>query len=349
MKRIKLDSNHFISAKDPCFVIAEMSANHAQDLSLAKKIVRVAAKSGANAIKLQTYLPETMTLNSAKPYFIVKHHKWGGQSLYDLYKKAYTPWSWHKELQKIAKDEGLVFFSTPFDHTAVDLLEDMKVPIYKVASYELTDLPLIKYIAQTGKPVIMSTGMATKAEIWAAVNTAIKYGSRGVVLLKCSTSYPADPQDINLRTIADMQKTFKVPVGFSDHTMGVGVSVAAVALGACVIEKHITLSRKIKSADSFFSIEPEEFRELVNNIRLAEKASGKVSYALSKEEKTGRLYRRSIFVSRDINKGDIFTTGNIQVIRPAHGLEPKYWEKVIGKKAARHITAGTPLRREMVR
>lgn len=343
MKRIKVASNRYISDNDPVFIIAEMSANHAQNLSLAKKIIKEAKKSGADAIKLQTYFPETMTLDSKKSYFQVRHHKWGGQSLYELYKKAYTPWQWLKELKKVADDYGIIFFSTPFDKKAVDLLESLNVPLYKIASYELTDLPLIKCVAQTHKPIIMSTGMATKEEIHEAVNTAHSNGAKDIILLKCVSSYPADPADANLMTIPDMKKTFRKIVGFSDHTLGTVLAVAAVVLGAKVIEKHLTLSRKIKSPDSFFSIEPDEMRELVNNIRVAEKGLGKVLYGPSPGDKDGVRYRRSIFVTRDIGKGEPLTEENLRIIRPANGLEPKHFEKVLGKMAAKKISANTPL------
>lgn len=346
--RIKAGANRYISDNDPTFIIAEMSANHAQQFSLAKKIIREAKKSGADAIKLQTYLPQTMTLDSKNRHFQVRHHKWGGQSLYELYKKAYTPWKWHKELKKIADDCGIILFSTPFDKRAVDLLESLDMPLYKIASYELTDLPLISCVAGTHKPIIMSTGMATREEIHQALDTAHSNGARDVILLKCVSSYPADPADANLMTIPDMKRTFGKIVGFSDHTLGTVLASAAVVLGARVIEKHLTLSRKIKSPDSFFSIEPNEMRELVNNIRVVEKALGKVLYGASRGDRDGLRYRRSIFVSKDINKGEILTKENLQIIRPANGLEPKYFEKVLGRKAARKIAANTPLSWKLV-
>ena len=326
-----------------------MSANHGQNFTLAKRIVKEAKKSGADAIKLQTYLPQTMTLSSNKRYFQVRHHKWGGQSLYQLYKKAYTPWWWHKELKKIADDSGIIFFSTPFDKKAVDLLEGLGVPLYKVASYELTDLPLIKYIAQTHKPIIMSVGMATRKEIKEAVDTARANGARDIILLKCTSNYPADPTDINLMTLPDLKKSFRTLVGFSDHTLGIGVAIAAVALGAKVIEKHLTLSRKIKSPDSFFSTEPEEMKKLVTNVRIAEKALGKVFYGYTKSERNDRFSRRSIFVSKDIRKDEILTEENIRIVRPSHGLEPKYFEKVLGRKVKKNIKVGTPLSWNLVR
>lgn len=343
MKRIKITPSKYIGDKEPCFIVAEMSANHAQDFNLARKIVIEAKKCGADAVKVQTYLPETMTLPFKTRHFHVKHHKWGGQSLYELYKKAYMPWGWHKKLKKVADDNGIIFFSTPFDKRAVDLLERLNVPLYKVASYELTDIPLIKHIAQTKKPMIMSLGMATKREVQEAIDAAYLNGAKDIILLKCTSNYPAEPSNANLITLTDLRKSFGTSVGFSDHTLGFNTSIAAVALGAKVIEKHLTLSRSIKSPDSFFSSEPREIKELVDNVRIVEKAIGKVCYA-TKVEIHGRAYRRSIFVSENIKKGEIFNVRNIKVVRPAAGLKPKFFEKIIGKKARRNIKAGTPLR-----
>lgn len=330
------------------FVIAELSANHRQDFRLADKLIRAAKKTGADAVKLQTYSPDTITIDADNKYFRVKHPKWGGQTLYQLYKKAYTPWSWFERLSRIAAGEGIVFFSTAFDKTAVDLLEKINVPLHKIASFELVDLPLIEYVAGTGKPLILSTGMATLSEIKDALSAAKRGGAKEIILLKCVSSYPARPEDMNLRTIPDMKKRFNLPVGISDHTLGIGVSLAAVSMGAMVVEKHITLSRKVKTADNFFSLEPDEFKDLVDNIRITEKAMGEVHYGLTKEEKNSRIYRRSIFVVNDIRKGEVFNEQNVRSIRPAYGLSPKYLGKVLGRKAAKDIKKGTPLSWELV-
>jgi pseudaminic acid synthase len=326
-----------------------MSANHAQDLKIAKKIIREAKKAGADAIKLQTVNPEKITIPSNKKYFRIKHSKWGGETLYELYKRACTPWEWHKELKNIAEDEGLVFFSTPFDKSAVDFLVKLDVPLYKIASFELVDLPLIKYVAQTGKPIIMSTGMATLDEVHEAVDTARRNGAKDIVLLKCVSSYPADPAEMNLRTISDMQDKFRAIIGLSDHTLGTAIAIAAVALGAKVIEKHLTLSRRKKTLDSFFSVEPAEMNQLVADVRMAEKALGRVFYGMTGKEKENRIFRRSIFTIRDICKGEIFTENNIGVIRPANGLKPKYYDVILGKQAKQAITAGSPLNWSVVK
>ena len=349
MSRIKVSRDRYLGEKEPCFIIAEMSANHGHDLKLAKTIIKAAAKAGADAIKIQTYTPETMTLQSSKKVFQVKNPAWKGQSLYDLYRKAYTPWEWHKELQQTAIDEGLVFFSSPFDQSAVDLLEKLKVPIYKIASFELVDLPLIKYVAKTGKPIIMSTGMASRQEIAEAVKTAKDNGAGEIILLKCVTSYPAIPEQMNLSMIQALKKRYKTLVGLSDHTLGTTVAIAAAAMGAKVIEKHFTLSRKLPSPDSFFSLEPQEFNELVEGVRLVEKAIGKESYALSQNEKVEKEFRRSIFVSKDIIKGNRFDQSNLQIVRPAAGLMPREYERVIGRIAAFNIKSGTPLKWRMIK
>lgn len=331
-----------------CLIIAEVSANHGQSYSRAASMIRKAKECGADAVKFQTYTPDTITIDSDKKYFKVKHPKWKGQTLYRLYEKAYTPWKWFKKLKRIADSEGIMFLSTAFDKTAVDLLEEVDVPMHKIASFELVDLPLIEYAAKTKKPLMMSTGMATKSEIKEAVQTARKAGAKDIMLLKCVSSYPADPGEMNLRTILDMQKQFGCPVGLSDHTMGIGAAVAAVSLGANVIEKHFTLSRKMKTPDSFFSVEPEELKELVNNIRIAEKAVGQVQYGLTKDEKKSRVFRRSLFAVEDIRKGEIFTESNVRSIRPAYGLHPRYIKKVLGNKAKKAIKKGTPLKQDMV-
>lgn len=348
MKRIKVNKNRYISEKDPCFIVAEMSANHARDLKVAKKIIKAAKKSGADAVKIQTYTPDTMTLDSRKKYFQIKHPKWGGQTLYELYKKAHMPWEWHEDLMRLAKDEGIILFSTPFDKSAVDLLERLDVPLYKIASFELVDIPLIKYIAQTRKPMIISTGMATLGEIKDAVEAAKNNGAKDIILLKCVSSYPADPSVMNLRSIPLLRDKFNVPVGLSDHTLGVVVPIVAISLGVKVVEKHFTLSRSIETPDSFFSVDMSEMRHLVDNIRAAESALGKKAWDITDKEKTSRVYRRSIFSVAEINKGEVFSEDNIRVIRPSHGLKPKYYEDIIGKRSKKSISKGVPLTRSML-
>jgi len=338
-----------ILKSDSTFIIAEISANHGQSFKRAVSLIKKAKECGADAVKFQCYTPDTMTIDCDNKYFRIKHPKWGGQTLYQLYKKAYTPWSWFKKLKKIAEDLGLVFFATSFDRTAVDFLEELNVPIHKIASFELVDLPLIEYVAKTKKPLILSTGMATVAEIDEAVNTARKAGVREIVLLRCVSSYPAKPEEMDLRTIPHMKELFRCPIGLSDHTLGIGVSIAAVSLGAKVIEKHFTLSRTIETPDSFFSIEPKELSNLVDNIRMVEKALGKVHYGLTKEEKKSRIFRRSLFVVKDIEKGEIFTEKNIKSIRPAKGIPPKYLDRIIGKVSTKRIKRGTPLQWKFVK
>jgi pseudaminic acid synthase len=325
-----------------------MSANHAGDFNRAKEIIHAAKYSGADCIKIQTYLPDTMTLDSNKDYFKIKDGTWKGENLYKLYEKAYTPWAWQGQLKEEAERIGLFFLSTPFDKTAVDFLEDLTVLFYKVASFELTDIPLIKYIASKGKPIIMSTGMATLGEIEEAVNAVRSQGNTSLCLLKCSSAYPAVPEDMNLKTIRHLEETFGVPVGLSDHSMGSIGAITAVALGAKIIEKHFSISRKIENPDASFSMEPEEFKSMVDDIRSVERAIGKISYDLSERETSSQVFRRSIFIVKDVRKGEVFTEENIRVIRPGYGLSPKYYEKVLGKKAGRKIERGTPLEFGMV-
>lgn len=326
-----------------CFVIAEISANHGQDFNRAVLLVKKAKECGVDAVKFQTYTPDTLTIDVNNRYFRIRHPKWGGQSLYRLYKKAYTPWEWFGRLKTLADKLGILFFSTAFDKTSVDFLERLNVPVHKIASFELVDLPLIEYAAKTKKPLILSTGMAERSEIKEAVDTARQAGAKDITLLKCVSSYPARPEDMNLRTILDMRELFGLPVGLSDHTQGAAVAIAAVSLGARVIEKHFTLSRKVKTPDSFFSIEPQEMKELVKNIRTAEDALGRVHYGLTKEERQSRAYRRSLFAVKDIKKGDVFNEKNVRSIRPANGLAPKYLGVILGKKAGRDIKKGSPL------
>lgn len=332
----------------PVFIVAEISANHGQNFKRAVALIRKAKACGADAVKFQTYTPDTMTLNIDNPYFRVDHPKWGGQTLYQLYQKAYTPWHWFKKLKKVADDEGIKFFSTAFDKTSVDFLEDLGVSFHKIASFELTDLPLIEYAAKTKKPLVLSTGMASLTEIKEAITTAKKAGTKDLTLLKCISSYPADPKEMNLRTIPDMKKKFKLPIGLSDHTLGIGVSVASVVVGATFIEKHFTLSRTFKTADSFFSIEPAELKELVSNVRMVESTLGKIHYGLTESQKKSRIFRRSLFVAKDMRRGEQFTEVNVRSIRPANGLPPKFLKNVMGKQASRNLKQGTPLSLNMI-
>jgi pseudaminic acid synthase len=330
------------------YVVAEMSANHNQDFNQAVKIIEAAKAAGADAVKLQTYTADTMTIDSDNEYFRIKGTIWEGRNLHDLYGEAYTPWEWQPKLKKIANGLGMDFFSTPFDHTAVDFLEKMDVPVYKVASLELVDIPLLRKIAQTGKPIIMSTGMATLAEIDEAVRAIREAGGSLLALLKCTSAYPAPPNEMNLHSILHLSEAFNVPVGLSDHTLGIAVPVAAVALGACIIEKHFTLSRKVLGPDSLFSLEPLEFKEMVEAMRTVEKALGTIHYGVSEHEQASRVFSRSLFVIRDMEEGEIFTTENVRSIRPGHGLHTRHMEDIIGRYASREIKRGTPLMWDLV-
>ncbi len=331
------------------FLIAEISANHGQVLDNALRAIRAAKACGVDAVKFQAYTPDTITIDVDSKYFRIQHPKWKGQTLYQLYKKAYTPWGWMKKLKKATEDEGLVFFATAFDKSSVDMLEEINVPLHKIASFELNDLPLIEYAAKTKKPLILSTGMATLREIQDAVSTAKCAGAREIVLLKCVSSYPAQPEQMNLMTIPDMKKRFGLKVGLSDHTLGIGVPVAAVCLGATIIEKHFIQSKRIKSPDNFFSLAPKEFKDMVDNVRMVEKALGQVSYGAKKEEIKSLKYRRSLFVVRDVLRGEAFTEENVRSIRPADGLAPKYLGKVLKKKAIRNVKKGEPLRWKLLK
>ncbi len=334
----------------PVYIIAEMSANHNQSLEQALQIVKEAKTSGADAIKLQTYTADTMTIASDRPEFRVGDGSlWAGQNLHALYQQAFTPWKWQPQLKAEADRLGLHCFSSPFDFSAVEFLENMRVPAYKVASFELVDIPLIQRIARTGKPIIMSTGMATLPEIEEAVAAAREAGGDQIALLKCNSAYPAPPEEMNLRTIPDMAKRFDVPVGLSDHTMGIASAVASVALGACIIEKHFTLSRADRGPDSAFSLEPMEFKMMVDAVREAERALGGVSYTPSPREQVSRVYRRSLFVVEEVKEGETLTERHVRSIRPGHGLPPKELPSVLGRKAARAIQRGEPLTRDMLR
>jgi pseudaminic acid synthase len=331
------------------YVIAELSANHNQDFDQAVRIIEAAKQAGADAIKLQTYTADTMTIASDREEFrIAGGTIWDGRKLHELYVEAYTPWDWQPRLKKVAADLGMDLFSSAFDSTAVDFLEKMGVPAHKVASFELVDIPLIQRIARTGKPVIMSTGMATVEEIEEALNAAREAGATQIALLKCTSAYPAPPEEMNLRTIPEMARRFGVPVGLSDHTMGISVPVAAVALGACIIEKHLTLSRATPGPDSAFSLEPHEFKAMVDAVRTTEKALGTVHFGLSEKEQASRAFRRSLFVVEDVKQGETFNTGNVRSIRPGDGLHPRHLAEVLGKRAAQAITRGTPLNWEFV-
>jgi len=338
-----------ISAGSSTYIIAEISANHNQDFNQAVQLIKYAKDAGADAIKLQTYTPDTMTINCDNEYFrIGKGTIWEGKNLYELYKEAYTPWEWQPKLKKVANDLGLDLFSTPFDHTSVDFLEKMNVPAYKIASFELVDIPLIQRVAKTGKPIIISTGMATLGEIDEAVREARDAGCRELALLKCTSAYPADPAEMNLRTILHMADAFCVPVGLSDHTLGIAVPVTAVSLGACIVEKHFTISRKIPGPDNAFSLEPDEFKAMTDAIRTAEKAMGKVSYAVTEKEAASRIFHRSIFVVKDIKAGKVLTKLNMRCIRPGNGLAPKYYESLLGRTVKHDVKKGTPMTWEML-
>ena len=326
------------------YVIAELSANHHKDFSQAVRLIEEAKRTGADAIKLQTYTPDTITLRSDKEYFRVGGGTiWDGRNLHDLYEEAYTPWDWQPHLKNVANDLGLDLFSTPFDPTAVDFLEDMGVPAHKVASFELVDIPLIQKMARTGKPLIMSTGMATEEEIDEAVRVARAAGATQIALLKCTSAYPAAPDEMNLRTIPELSRRFSVPAGLSDHTMGITVPVAAIALGACIIEKHLTLSRSEPGPDSAFSLEPQEFKAMVDAVRVAEKALGKIHFGFSPKEANSRIFRKSLFVVKDVKREELFSAENVRSIRPGHGLHTRHLPEVLGKRASQDIERGTPL------
>ncbi|UOQ48296.1 pseudaminic acid synthase [Gracilibacillus caseinilyticus] len=327
------------------FIIAELSANHGHDIQVAKDTIKAAKEVGADAIKLQTYTPDTITIDCDNEYFQIQNGTiWDGRSLYDLYKEAYTPWEWHEELMEYAKQLGLICFSSPFDLSAVDFLEDLNVPAYKIASFEIIDIPLIEYVASKNKPVIISTGIATFSEIDEAVTACKRAGNDNVILLKCTSSYPAKIEEANLLTMKNFKKTFNVEIGLSDHTLDDIVPITAVALGARVIEKHFILSKEIGGPDASFSLDKNQFRKMVSNVRDAEKSLGNVNYKLTKSKKKSREFSRSLFVTKDIKKGEDFTSNNIRSIRPGYGLKPKYLKDVLGKKASENIYKGTPLK-----
>lgn len=337
-------SGKVIGKEYPPFIIAEMSGNHNQSLEKALEIVEAAAKAGVHALKLQTYTADTMTLDLHEGEFYIDDPDslWNGQSLYNLYQKAYTPWEWHKPIFDRCKELGIVGFSTPFDETAVDFLESLDVPCYKIASFENIDLPLIRKAASTGKPLLISTGMATVAELDEAVRTAREAGCHDIVLLKCTSTYPAAPENSNLLTIPHMRDLFKVHVGLSDHTLGIGVAVAGVALGAVVIEKHFTLKREDGGVDSAFSLEPDEMKSLVDETQKAWQALGRIAYGPTQQEKASVQHRRSLYIVKDMTKGEIVTRENLKSIRPGFGLPPKFYDTLLGRTVARDVKRGTP-------
>lgn len=339
-------ANHIIGNHHKPFIIAEMSGNHNQSLDMALQIVEAAAQTGADAIKLQTYTADTLTLNSKKEDFIINDSKslWNGESLYDLYSKAYTPWEWHEPIFTRARELGLIPFSTPFDETAVDFLEELDVPFYKIASFENNDIPLIEKVASTGKPMIISTGMATIAELDETVRAARSAGCENLILLKCTSTYPASPENTNISTIPHMRELFNCQVGLSDHTMGTGVAVASVALGATVIEKHFVLDRSEGGVDAAFSMEPHEMRALVEETERAWKSIGNIAYGPTKAEEASLQFRRSIYAAQDINKGEKYNSENIRIVRPGYGMKPKYYNGLLGKEAEKDFKFGDPIK-----
>jgi N-acetylneuraminate synthase len=338
-----------IGPGQPVYIIAELSANHHQDFERAGRLIDAAKDAGADAVKLQTYTPDTITIRSNRSEFRVTGGTiWDGRSLYDLYGEAFTPWDWQPKLKQMANAAGLALFSSPFDETAVDFLEQMDVPAYKVASFELVDIPLIRKMARTGKPLIMSTGMATAEEIEEALAAARQAGATEIALLKCTSAYPSPADKINLRTIPELTRKFGVLAGLSDHTIGIAVPVAAAALGACIIEKHLTLSRADHGPDSAFSLEPEEFRTMVDAVRFAEKALGVAQFGPSAPEQASLLFRRSLFVVENVQSGETFTTNNVRSIRPAHGLHTRHLPEILGRRAVCDIARGTPLSWDLV-
>ncbi len=337
-----------IGPDEPPYLVAEMSANHGQDFQRAVEIVEAAAAAGADAVKLQTYTPDTLTIDCNSPTFRIEGTIWAGRTLYELYGEAATPWAWQPKLKQIAEDLGLHFFSTPFDPTAVDFLEKMDVPAYKIASFELVDVPLLRCVARTGKPIVLSTGMATLAEIDEAVRTIREAGGKQLALLKCTSAYPASARQMNLRAVPHLAETFQVPVGLSDHSLDAAVPVAAVALGACIVEKHFTLSRATPGPDSPFSLEPGEFRQTAEAVRAAHQALGAVRYGPGDHEVPARRFRRSLFAVEDVKAGELFTEQNVRSIRPADGLHPRWLDQILGRRARRDVPRGTPLRWEHV-
>lgn len=338
-----------IGGGNPCFIIAELSANHNGDLNVAIETIRAAKKTGADAIKLQTYTPDTLTIDCDNDHFKIDGGTlWDGKSLYELYGEAYTPWEWHKKLFEVAEEEGLICFSSPFDNTAVDFLEELNVPAYKIASFEIQDIPLIEYAASKGKPIIISTGIAEEEDIQLAVDTCRKVGNNDIILLKCTSSYPAPLELANLNTIPDLKARFGVEVGFSDHTYGSLAPTVATTLGAKVIEKHFILDKAVGGPDADFSLDVKEFTDLVNQVRDTEKLLGKISYEISDKVKKNKKFARSLFVVKDVNAGDIITKENIRSIRPGYGMHPKHYNDILGKKFKSSSKRGEPLFIDMI-
>lgn len=333
----------------PVFIIAELSANHLQNFDLAVETIKQMKKSGADAVKMQTYTPDTLTIDCDNDYFKIKQNTlWDGTTFYNLYNDAYMPWEWQPKLKKVAERLGLGVFSSPFDKTSVDFLEEMDMAAYKIASFEITDIPLIEYVASTGKPIIISTGIAELCDIELAVKTCKKEGNDQIALLKCTSTYPAPYNEINLNTIPNLKETFDTVVGLSDHTLGSSISIASIALGAQIIEKHFISDRNLGGPDMAFSLEPDEFEVMVNSMRDVEKAMGTVSYELTESTRCNRDFSRSLFVVKDIEEGEIFTEKNLRSIRPGFGLHPKYLSSIIGRKASLNISRGTPLKWDLV-
>lgn len=339
-KKIGLDS--------PTYIIAELSANHGNDIEIAYKSIEEISKCGVDAVKLQTYTADTLTINSRNEYFVKKDGLWKGKSLYELYEEGHMPWEWQPKLKKFAEELGLTLFSSPFDKTSVDFLEGMDVPAYKIASFEITDIPLIEYTASKGKPIIISTGIATLADIEEAVAACKRVGNEQIILLKCTSAYPAPLEEANLRTIQNIADTFGVVAGFSDHTMGILAPVAAVCMGAKVIEKHFILDKSIGGPDAEFSLDIQEFKEMVQAVRDTEKLLGTVTYEMTEKKKKSRMSRRSLFVVEDIKKGEVITEKNVRSIRPGYGMHPKYFKDIIGKKVMTNSLKGTGLKWNMI-
>lgn len=342
MQNVVLALSKKIITGEPYF-IAEMSANHAGSIDNALEIVRAAKKAGADCLKIQTYTADTMTIDCDNEHFLIKGGLWDGYKLYDLYKEAYTPWEWQREIKGECERIGLDFLSTPFDRTAVDFLEELGIGFYKIASFELVDIPLIEYAASKGKPMIISCGMGSIDEIQDAVDACKRQGNNQIILLKCTSEYPADPADMNIATIPDMKERFGVPVGLSDHSMGSLAAVVAVSIGACVIEKHFCLDRSIKNPDSEFSMEPMEFKQMVADVTAAAKVRGEVNYELSEKERASTAFRRSLFAVKDISAGEHFTEENIRCIRPGYGIAPKHYTKLLNASSKQEYEKGQPI------
>jgi len=340
---------HRIGPGRPVFVVAELSANHMRSFSLAVKTIRAAKKAGADAVKMQTYTPDDMTIDSGRKYFRIRHKTlWDGQTLYELYKRAYTPWEWYPRLKKAAVETGITLFSTPFTKAGADFLQAAGVPAYKIASFEITDVPFIEHVAAKGKPVIISTGIAARSEIAGAVAACRRKGNDKIVLLKCASVYPAPPEDANLAMIPRLTKDFGCLSGLSDHSRGIASAIASVPLGASVIEKHFILDKKLKGPDSVFSADPGEFRAMADAVRIASAAIGRAGYALSPQAAKNRVFSRSLFIVKDMKKGAVMTDENVRSIRPGHGMKPVFLRSVLGRRVTRDVKRGTPLSRELV-